>query len=240
MKILSIGNSFSQDAQRYLHNLAKFNGDNFKCVNLYISGCPLKTHYINSLEDASAYDFEFNGQKTGIKVSIKQALISDEWDYITIQQASRFSFDFDTYIPYIEEVYAYVKKYAPKSKILIHQTWGYADGSTKLIELNNFENYHQMFKGIFDAYDKAYNHINADGLIPSGKAMYNALNLGIAKIHRDGYHATFGAGRYLLALCWYKYLTGKDISNDKFNDFDEKVTKKEREIVINAVNEAFK
>lgn len=240
MKILSIGNSFSQDAQRYLHNLAKFNGDDIKCVNLFISGCPLKTHYINSLEDAPAYDFEFNGQKTGIKVSIKQALISDEWDYVTLQQASRFSFDFDTYIPYIEEVYAYVKKYAPKSKILIHQTWGYADGSAKLIDLNCFENYQQMFEGVFDAYDKAYKHIKADGLIPSGKAMYNALNLGIGKIHRDGYHATFGAGRYLLALCWYKFLTGKDISNDKFNEFDEKVTRKEREIVINAVNEAFK
>ena len=239
MKILSIGNSFSQDAQRYLHNLAKFNGDNIKCVNLYIGGCPLRTHYINVLEDNKAYDFEFNGQKTGIKVSIKQALISDEWDYITLQQASRFSFDFDTYIPYIDEVVSFVKKYAPKTKILIHQTWGYADGSQKLLSLENIDSAKQMFLSVFDTYDMAYKHINADGLIPSGKAMLNALELGISKIHRDGYHATLGAGRYLLALCWYKYLTGKDISNDKFNSFDEKVTKKEREIVINAVNKAF-
>ena len=36
MKILSIGNSFSQDAQRYLHALAKADGENFKTVNLYI------------------------------------------------------------------------------------------------------------------------------------------------------------------------------------------------------------
>ena len=43
----------------------------------------------------------------------------------------------------------------------------------------------------------------------------------------------------ILSICWYKFLTGKDISNDKFNAFDEKITKKEREIVINAVNKAF-
>ena len=85
----------------------------------------------------------------------------------------------------------------------------------------------------------AFKHIKADGIIPSGKAMLNALEMCIGKIHRDGYHATLGAGRYLLALCWYKFLTGKDISNDKFNAFDEKITKKEREIVINAVNKAF-
>ena len=239
MKILSIGNSFSQDAQRYLHNLAKFNGENIKSVNLYIGGCPLRTHYLNVLDDNKAYDFEFNGERTGIKVSIKEALVSDEWDYVTIQQASRFSFEFDSYIPYIDEVVAFVKKYAPKTKILIHQTWGYADGSQKLVSLEKFDTGKQMFLDVFDAYDMAYKHIKADGIIPSGKAMLHALEMGIGKIYRDGYHATLGAGRYLLALCWYKFLTGKDISNDKFNAFDEKITKKEREIVINAVNKAF-
>ncbi len=34
MKILSIGNSFSQDAQRYLHALAKVEGVDLKTVNL--------------------------------------------------------------------------------------------------------------------------------------------------------------------------------------------------------------
>ena len=38
--------------------------------------------------DAADYDFEFNGVRTGIKVSIKQALQSDIWDVVTLQQAS--------------------------------------------------------------------------------------------------------------------------------------------------------
>ena len=74
MKILSIGNSFSQDAQRYLHRLAKNEGVDMKTVNLYIGGCPLRSHYLNILDDTVAYEFQFNGQPTGLKVSIRQAL----------------------------------------------------------------------------------------------------------------------------------------------------------------------
>ena len=102
MKILSIGNSFSQDAQRYLHRLAKQDGTKMKTVNLYIGGCSLQKHYLNMLDDNVAYDFEFNGEGTGLKVSIRQALVSDDWDVITLQQASHLSGRYETYLPYIE------------------------------------------------------------------------------------------------------------------------------------------
>ena len=121
MKILSIGNSFSQDAQRYLHRLAKQEGVEIKTVNLYIGGCQLRRHYLNMLDDQVAYDFEFNGERTGIMVSIRQAFVSDDWDFITLQQASPISGRYETYSPYIEELAAYVRKYCPHTKILIHQ-----------------------------------------------------------------------------------------------------------------------
>ena len=104
MNILSIGNSFSQDAQRYIHRLAKKDGFEMRTANLYIGGCPLRTHYLNVLDDEKAYVFEFNGEGTGLFVSIKEALKSNEWDVITLQQASRFSVDFSTFTPYIEEL----------------------------------------------------------------------------------------------------------------------------------------
>ena len=110
MKILSIGNSFSQDAQRYLQRLAKHEGKNFKTVNLYIGGCPLHKHYVNMLNNSDHYEFEFNGEKTGLNVSISQALASDEWDVVTLQQASTLSGKPDSYSPYIQELAAYVRK----------------------------------------------------------------------------------------------------------------------------------
>ena len=69
--------------------------------------------------------------------------------------------------------------------------------------------------------------------------MMKATKAGLAKAHRDTFHASRGAGRYLLSLCFYKALTGKDISADTFDGFDETVSDEERRIVIAAVNEAF-
>ena len=69
--------------------------------------------------------------------------------------------------------------------------------------------------------------------------MLNATQMGINKVHRDTFHASLGVGRYMLALTWFKAFTGKDISQDSFNDFDSPVNEKEREIALKAVSSAF-
>ena len=161
MKILSIGNSFSCDAQRYLYRIAKKDGVSIKAVNLCIGGCSLRTHYLNALQDSVAYAFQFNGEDTGLKVSISQALASDDWDVVTLQQASHFSSNFDTYIPYLEYVAEYVKKYCPRAKIYIHQTWAYENNSERLKNVG-YECAEDMLKAIEESYAKAADRIKAD------------------------------------------------------------------------------
>lgn len=239
MKVLSIGNSFSCDAQRYLHRIAKKEGVNIKAVNLSIGGCPLRTHYVNVLQDNANYGLVFNGEETGFKVSIAQALVSDDWDVVTLQQASQHSAKYETYSPYIETLAEYVRKYCPCAKIFIHQTWAYEDGSERLKNVGGYDSAEEMFSDIEAAYTKAAALIHADGIIPSGRGMLNATKFGIEKIHRDTFHASLGAGRYLVGLTWYKALTGKDITNNDFDEFDLPVSQEEREIVIKAVNAAF-
>lgn len=226
MKILSIGNSFSQDAQRYLHEIAAANGKNLKCVNLYIGGCSLKQHYFNMLDDEKAYDFEFNGMSTGIKVSIREALKSNDWDCITLQQASHESFDFELYIPYIEKLAEYVRLYLPKAKILLHQTWAYCDDTEKLSS-TGYAHTSDMFHDIKAAYHKAAERIHADDIIKSGQAMLNAYEKNPDIIYRDGFHASLGFGRYLLGLTWYRALYG-DYENIKhMQSFDAPVSESE-------------
>lgn len=240
MKILSIGNSFSEDAQRYLHKIASANGENIKAVNLYIGGCSLKTHYYNMLEDAPKYHFTFNGEYTGIYVSIKQALMSDDWDYITLQQASFFSNQYETYQPYLDSLVAYIKKYCPHSKLLIHQTWAYQDGSTHLANMN-YDKAADMFADIKEAYNKAKCDINADGLIPCGEVFIKAAEYGIKDMHNDDmYHANRGIGRYALALTWYTYLTKENPFDVKFNDFDIEVSEEEILIAKRVVSDILK
>ena len=238
MKVLSIGNSFSQDAQRYLHEIAKNDGVDLFSVNLYIGGCSLEIHYNNIVENNANYSLEINGKTTNTYTSIKDALLSEKWDYITLQQASPKSGDYSSYNPYIKDIYNYVKKLCPYAKILIHQTWAYEDKSQKLFT-TPYKSADEMYNAIKNAYGKCFSDLDFDGLIPSGKAMINAIKLGIEKIHRDSFHASLGAGRYLLGLVWYKYLTCNDVSNNSFDLLDEPITENEREIVIKAVNDAY-
>jgi len=242
MKILSIGNSFSQDAQRYLYGIAKHNGDDIKNINLYIGGCPLHTHFKNITNNASEYAFEYKGNiDTGIKVSILEALQSDMWDYITLQQASNRSFQIDSYTPYIERLAEYCRYHAPKAKILLHQTWGYETGSNIIAKFaSSFDCYESMQTKICECYAEAAKLINADGIIPCGETMRRMLELGAEKIHRDGYHADYGFGRYAQALTWYGMLFGKDVANDTFSDFDVEVPENLAKIARQAASDVLK
>lgn len=238
IKVLSIGNSFSQDAQRYTSRMAAEYGVKMKTVNLYIGGCTLRTHYLNMLDDNKAYDFQYCGESCGIKVSIREALVSDEWDYITLQQASHKSYDYSTYTPYLEALADYVRKYCPHAKLLVHNTWAYEDGSARLIA-NGYEHAKDMLCDVIAAYSSAAKAINASGIIPSGQAMMAALELGVPMVHRDTFHASFGFGRYLIGLVWLKKLAGVDISNNSFSALDEPITEDERKIAIAAANSVF-
>lgn len=235
---LSIGNSFSQDAHKYLHYLAKSEGVDIQNANLFIGGCSLERHFRNMMGDSKVYDLEINGNGTGFKMSIGEALLARSWDYITLQQASGQSFNYDSYIPYVIELAEYVRELCPKAKILIHQTWGYETDSERIKNFG-FTTYDEMFAQVKESYDKAAKAIDADGIIPCGTVFQNALKNGMEKVHRDTFHASLGAGRFMLALTWYKYLTGNNIDNVTFNMFDEEVTEEEYKIAIKSVNEAF-
>ena len=238
MKILAIGNSFSQDAFRYLHGVARSEGVRIDTLNLYIGGCSLRTHYVNMLDDRFDYSAEFNGATTYLKTSIGAALKSAEWDIVSLQQVSNLSPKYNSYTPYIERLADYVREGCPKAKIYIHQTWAYEEGSKRLIEEMKYEHSTEMYEGIADAYGKAAKAVDAVGIIRNGEAMIKAQELGL-KLHRDTFHASLGVGRYLLALNWFKALTGKDISNNRFDDFDEEVSEEERELAIKAVNSLY-
>ncbi|MBE7052979.1 MAG: DUF4886 domain-containing protein [Ruminococcaceae bacterium] len=224
MKILAIGNSFSQDATRYLHSIAKADGMDMMVVNLMIGGCSLRKHYFNILENNNNYSFEFNGEKTNLPVTVKDALLSNEWDYVTIQQVSSQSPNYSTYELYLKTIADYIRKYAPTAKILIHQTWAYEDNSKRLNEELGYVSSDKMYYDLEKAYKCAKDEIDAAGIIPSGYAFECAKELGISPLHRDTFHSSFGIGRYIVALTWYKYLTGNDIMQNTFCDFDEEIT----------------
>lgn len=236
MNILSIGNSFSQDAQRYLHRIARCDGFELNTFNLFIGGCPLSLHFRNMLSEERAYNLGMNGQETGFKVSLKEALLNRDWDVITIQQASPKSPYYDTYQPYLDKIMEYVRNFVPKAKIAVHQTWAYEQDSERLNVKMGYKNHTDMFNDIEASYKKAAEAIGADMIIPSGELFQKLIASGIDKVHRDTFHAGFGLGRYALGLLWYAVLTGNDVKNNDFCDFDEEVSQHQIEIAKKCVD----
>lgn len=206
--VLSIGNSFSQDAHRYLHDFAKSEGVDIETVNLFIGGCSLERHYRNMIGNKREYTLEINGHRAdGFLCSIDEALTAREWDYVTLQQASPRSYNIDSFEPYLQRLAEHVRVVCPKAKILLHQTWAYETGSER-IRAHGFETYDEMFLHVKATYEEAARMIQADGIIPCGEAFQQALKDGLVDLYRDTFHASYDVGRFLLALVWYRFLTG--------------------------------
>ena len=236
MKVLAIGNSFSQDATRYLHDIASADGVRLEVANLYIGGCPLERHYRNMLSGEAKYELQYDGHATGFFVSLDDALLSRQWDVVTLQQASHESFKPESYTPYLQELAEHVRLCQPKAKLLLHQTWAYAAGSEKLLTVTPYETPAQMIADVKKAYAMAADEICADGIIPSGELLQMLLQKGVASVHRDGFHSTKGLGRYAIALLWYRLLTGKTVAQNSFCSFDEPVTYEEQMLAKTCVD----
>lgn len=239
MRILSIGNSFSQDAHAMLHALAQFHGFELETVNLYIGGCSLQMHWENLQEDAQSYDLEINGEKTGEKTSIREALARDPYDVVTLQQASHFSGLPETYEPFLSGLATAVRESAPQAKIYFHETWSYETDSTH----SQFGNYHcdqkEMDDAILSASKRAAARINAK-IIPVGEMIaYLRKNCDVfdylhggRSLCRDGFHLSLDYGRYTAAAVWLRTVSGVTLQPMPLENADPKII----EIITQYVN----
>ena len=211
VRILAIGNSFSQDAvEQYLHELAEAEGISTIIGNMFIGGCSLERHVKNARENAPAYAYRKIGTdgKKGEKgkMSLEAVLADEDWDYVSLQQASPFSGMYETYEASLPELIEYVKARLPKkTKLMLHQTWAYASTSKH----SGFKNYNcnqlTMYQAIADAVKKAAKANKIKIVIPSGTAIQNARTSFIGDhLNRDGYHLDVKIGRYTAACTWFE------------------------------------
>lgn len=123
VRLLTVGNSFSQNATRQLGNLVTNAGHVLIHQPIVVGGASLELHWGR----AAAYEKDPQGTN-GLysnKQSLKQMLTAQPWDFVTIQQASIKSHDAATYRPFAKQLHDYIKQHAPKAEVLMHQTWAY-------------------------------------------------------------------------------------------------------------------
>ena len=213
IKLLTIGNSFSQDAvENYLYDLVSANGDTIIIGNMYIGGCSLERHYHNSKTNSSDYSYRkiANGELSKTEgYSLKEAFQDEKWDYVSFQQVSQHSGMPETYFPYIDSLIVYARKHTDNSglKILLHATWAYAQDSKH----SGFANYGNdqltMFQTIVNAVQLVADRVGADCIVPAGTAIQNGRTSSLGdSFCRDGFHLELTYGRYTAACVWFEKL----------------------------------
>ena len=230
LRILAIGNSFSDDGTEYLPALLENLGvKNVEVARLYVGGCTLEKHMKFYDNNEAAYKFyqskagENKWVENAEKVTMQYALALGEWDIITMQQASGFSGQYDSYTPHLGRLIEVVKKAQPQAELVWHMTWSYSSDSNH----RYFKHYDNDQQKMNNAIDACLNTLLAEfdefeRIIPSGTVVKSlrksAINNYPKDLTRDGYHMGHGAGRYALACTWYEALvepyTGKSMMNN--------------------------
>lgn len=223
-KILAIGNSFSEDAlEFYLHGLAKSKGRQIVIGNLYIGGAALSLHLQNATQNLAAYNYRkvsLDGTKTYTDNYTLAAAIADEdWDYISFQQASPNSGQYNTYVTPLPALFNYVKAKAtlPQVKYVLHQTWAYAQNSTQ----DGFAFYDRdqikMYNAIVSSVEQAKSLITTNKVIPVGTAIQNGRTSVVGdNFCRDGYHLDLNIGRYTAACTWFEAIFGETVIGNTY------------------------
>ncbi|MGN0206596.1 MAG: DUF4886 domain-containing protein [Muribaculaceae bacterium] len=222
VKILAIGNSFSEDAiEQNLNELASAAGYSTIIGNLYIPGCSLERHYDNAARNIGDYRY----RKIGVdnitvetnKVALETAIGDEKWDYISLQQASHFSGLWYTYEPYLHELVTYIHEFAPRAKIVWHQTWSYSANSDHSGFKYYGGNQMTMYEEIMKCSRRAVSEEGFDIIVPNGTAIQNARTSFIGdNMNRDGYHLNLVYGRYTAACTWFEAIFKKSVVGNSY------------------------
>ena len=121
LKILTIGNSFTDSLTRYFKQVVESAGCGLTFDRANFGGCELARHW-------SYVEAEKNNPLCRVYQGGKRLcdiLEREPWDIVTIQQASHDSWRPETFQPYADNLIGYVGNHAPQAEVVIQQTWAY-------------------------------------------------------------------------------------------------------------------
>ena len=160
VKLLTIGNSFADNATNYLPELAKAGGKQLLLYRANLGGCSFERHAaclaaaLANPGDPKGRPYKNNpvlnlpGKAT---VSLPEALAAQPWDIVTIQQWSQLSYKPETFQPFADNLIAAIRKYAPTAKIAVHETWAYREDHPFFNRKDGFTSA-KMYQGLRTAY----------------------------------------------------------------------------------------
>ena len=247
LKMLMIGNSFSEDTVRYVYDIAYAAGiEKVIVCNMYIGGCNLYNHCKNALNNTAAYDFQTyeNGEwKHNTEKTLGYGIKYADWDYISLQQSSGLSGIPSSYAC-LQNLMEYVKKTATNGnfKFVWNMTWAYQQNSTHGDFAKYGLNQTAMYNAIVNTVKSQIIDKGFAFVIPNGTAIQNARTSFIGdSLTRDGFHLSYDVGRFIAGLTLVRTLCGKILDSLSYapNGISHSVVDICKESVENAVRNAF-
>ena len=184
VRMLVIGNSYSQDALGYMPFLLPKVTDNIDLTVgiLYTGGGSLSDHWTNWSNDRASYDLYIsqsgNPWKKKVGKSIRNALDEYHWDMIVTHQKSSVAYDFSTYQPYLNNLLSAIQNYIDYPVkfgwMLIQSRPGQTSENYPNFDENTIE---ANYESIATNADKVLDETLCEFVLPWGTAIQNARSI---------------------------------------------------------------
>ncbi|MBR1799999.1 MAG: DUF4886 domain-containing protein [Bacteroidaceae bacterium] len=210
LKVLSIGNSFTQDALWFVSDLLETADVDAQSYSIYYvsheaaslqywwgqaeSGTRLAAHHLAGLRMT---------QESGTLAE----LLAQDWDVITLQQNSENSILYASFHPYLHHLIDFIQQHClnPDVTLAWLMAWSYNDG-----DFHPWTNYERWLL-IARTTVQMVQEDGIDVVIPVGTAIQNARKTTLnskSQLTSDGWHLDTGIGRYIAACTWVETLFG--------------------------------
>lgn len=249
LKVLAIGNSFSNNTTEYLYDIAAAEGMTEIVIGrLYFGGCSLQRHARNARMDVAEYTYYKNTSGYWDKTenaTLLYGLQDEEWDIITMQQSSGNSGLPSTYGENLDELITYVNanKTNPEAKLVWHMTWAYQQDSDHQDFANYGNDQQNMYSGIvMTVQQEILTNSAFTSVIPAGTAIQNARTSYFSdNLTADGFHLN-DLGKVIAGYMWYAAFAGKplDAVNLKQVAGYFELSDSNKAVIMESVNNALK
>ena len=210
LRILAIGNSYTQDNTFYIESILTAAGvpkDSYCVYAAIAAGASLAYWERRYKQDAIDSLWRVGG---ALSIPVTKGTLHDllhqDWDVIVMQQYSGDAPDYNTYQPYLTTLATAARQLCTNKDMLLawNLVHSYATGFSQKISDPELR---WLCNAV--AASEVMEHDGFDILIPTGTAIQNARNTTLNTNHeltRDGTHLAYGVGCYIAACTWVETL----------------------------------
>lgn len=214
LRILAIGNSFTNDTMRFVSKIANSAGYDVTVGVLWKGSIALSDHLEYLQNDEPEYQFDQFTKENGYERVTQEAVLpstvlQQDWDLVFLQQISHLSGEPSSYYDaqgnsYVTQLTQLIRTECPNPDLSFSwlMGWAYAQdfGGSSFSRYNNDQM--TMYRAISNTVENTvWSTGEFESIIPVGTSVQNVRSSYVGdNLNRDGRHLSYGMGRYAAGM----------------------------------------